>query len=241
MTTARDIVTEALRECGGVGLGQTPTAEDANKAFTRLNYMLAQWATKRLMVYQLTRLTFVSTGAQTYTIGPGGNFDTGTEQRPSQLETAFQRQLNVSAPVDFPLTVIRAKEDYDRIALKSLTSFSTSVFLETTFPLGNLYFWPIPQASIYQLFVEIKTRLAQFASLDTVLALPLEYTPALVYNLAERCQSMYTLPADPELTRQAREARQVIRSVNQQLPVLQMPGDLLGQGAKYNIYGDYSY
>lgn len=243
MTTARDIITEALRECGGVGLGQTPTAEDTNKAFTRLNYMMSQWALKRFMVYELVQLSKVSTGAQSYTLGPGGDFDTGVGvQRPGYLADAFQRQINVSQAVDFPLVVMRAREDYDKIALKTQSSFATMVFMDTGFPLATVYFWPIPQASVYQLFVTYAKRLSRFATLDTIFSLPEEYEPAIMYSLAERCASMYSLPVAPELAAAASEARSVIRMANTQIPVMAIPRDLSGTvDDKYNIYGDYSY
>ena len=67
-TTVGDICTAALKECGAIGVGQTPLAEDINDAWARLQWMIQQWERKRYLVYHLVTLSVVSTGAQTYTV-----------------------------------------------------------------------------------------------------------------------------------------------------------------------------
>ena len=47
MTTARDIVNQAMKSIGVLGLGQTLNAEDINDGFTRLQNMVNQWQVKR--------------------------------------------------------------------------------------------------------------------------------------------------------------------------------------------------
>ena len=52
-------------------------------------------------------------------VGPGGDFVTPI--RPDKIESAYARQTNI-APLtpDYPLGLITAMEDYNRIRLKGL-------------------------------------------------------------------------------------------------------------------------
>ena len=90
--TVSQIINLALKDAGIIGVGQTPNAEDVNDSFTRLNWMIDQWAQKRYLIWHLVDLAKVSTGAQSYTVGPGKDFDIAL--RPDRLEAAFLRQLN---------------------------------------------------------------------------------------------------------------------------------------------------
>ena len=98
-TTMGDICRASLKECGAVGVGQTPLAEDVNDAWARLQWMLMQWERKRWLLYHLVTLATVSTGAQYYTVGPGGDFDTGQgTMRPGRLASCFTRQQGSLTP-----------------------------------------------------------------------------------------------------------------------------------------------
>lgn len=89
--TPSDVVTKALRTSGIVGLGQTPDADTISEGYDLLNEMVAQWARKRWILHSLVDLSKTATGAQTYTVGPGGDFDIAL--RPDKLEAAYLRQF----------------------------------------------------------------------------------------------------------------------------------------------------
>lgn len=243
-TTVRDVCTQALKECGAIGIGQTPLADDVTEAEARLQWMLQQWERKRWLVYALQTLTVVSTGAQTYTVGSGQAFDTGTGPRPAKLESAFLRQLSVGGqPVDYPLEIIQSREDYNRVTLKSLTSFTGGVFYEPGWPNGTLYPVPIPQANVYALGVSFMSQLPpSFATLNSTFSLPYEFFNGMMLNLAIRLRPKYglgTYPGD-HLPGLAKDALNVIRGANVQIGRLTMPGALLRPGI-YNIFSDRSY
>src|SRR5690349_6094455 len=120
-TTVVDLCTAALRECGALGVGQVALADDLRDAQARLQWMLQQWERKRWLVYALVTFVHPSTGALSYTVGPGGNIDTGAGSvRPAKLESGFLRQLVSSQPVDYPLEILQSREDYNRVTLKQL-------------------------------------------------------------------------------------------------------------------------
>ena len=91
MTTPADLISLALVDSGVLGVGQIALAQDVNNTFTRLNQMLAQWQRKRWLIWHLIDLSVPSTGAQSYSIGPGG--DIPMLVRPDRIESAFFRQI----------------------------------------------------------------------------------------------------------------------------------------------------
>lgn len=240
MTTPSDIILSALKKAAIVGAGQNASAEDMNDAFADLNQMIAQWAVKRWMVYHLVDVVKVSTGAQSYTVGSGGDFNVTI--RPDRLEAAFVRQIvNGSGNnVDTPLTIIEARETYNQISLKTLGSFPYCIFYDAAFPTGIVYPWPVPQASIYEIHLTLKAVLSQFSALNQVISLPLQYIPALIWNLAGRLAASYGMPVTPAIVGLAKDAMNVIRNSNTQIPLLNMPPGLIRPG-RYNILSDQAY
>lgn len=237
MTTARDLIALALADSGIVGVGQSALAEDTNRGLVRLNWMISQWNRKRWLVYHLTDVTFTSTGATFYTVGPSANFDMSL--RPDKIEKAFVRQLNATPPnqVDYPLEPIESREIYDLIAMKQLTSFPYYYFYDADYPIGKFYPWPLPQASIYSMFITVKRVLGQIANLSTVLTLPAEYEPALHSNLVCVLRAAYRLPPDPFWISKAKGDLTVLKNANEAISRLQMPRELI-RPAAYNIYSD---
>lgn len=242
-TTIGDICRAALKECGAVGVGQTPLAEDVDDAWARLQWMLMQWERKRWLIYHLRRYSVVSTGQISYTIGPGGEFDTGSGSvRPGKIASAFTRQqFGQPNPVDYQLEILQSMEDYNWITLKSLRAGpGEAVFLDSDFPLARLYVWPVPIASVYEIHVTVQESLQyQFATLATEFELPYEYYAGMLYNLAMRLRPKYrmgTYPGD-SLPGMAKDSLAVIRGPNTQVAKLRMPSTLRRRGL-YNIFSD---
>lgn len=243
-TTMGDLANEAIRLSGRLGLGQTALAEDFTLAWTYLQWMLQEWERRRWMVYRIVNLAKVSTGAQTYTVGPGGDIDTGAiSVRPAKVESAFIRQVIVAVPnqPDWPLDIINSRQDYDRIRLKQLTNLSSAVWYDPSWPLGTLYPWPIPLASLYEIHISVLQQLPyKFLTQADVINLPYEYYWAIVTNLGMRLRTRYgvatyqgdTLPGD------AKDSLSVLRKSNVAIPRLEMPSELTMTGGGYNIFSD---
>lgn len=238
MTTALDLIKSALKDCGALGVGQTPLAEDANDALTRLNAMMSQWIRRRWLVYHLVDVVFQGTGQLFYTIGAGGDIDT---VRPDRIEAAFFRQT-VQAPgnnVDYPLIVLNAREEYNAIALKTMKSFPAYVFYDSAFPLGKVYVWPVP-TNLYEMHLSVKAQLQQFASLTDEIILPPEYEECIRLNLALRLGVSYQLAPNNQLVALAKVSLNTIKNTNAQIPSLPMPADLV-RGRLYDIFSDTTY
>ncbi len=146
MTTARDLVTLALKECGVLGVGQDPLAQDINDSFTLLTRMMAQWQRRRWLVPGLTKVSMPGNGLISNLIGPGQYYNA---IRPDKVQAAYFIQNNVGggSPVSYPLRPIFSYEDYARIVLKELNTWPVAYFYDGAFPYGNVYIWPIPSSS----------------------------------------------------------------------------------------------
>lgn len=142
MTTARDICTDAIKESGALGVGQTALSEDINDAFTRLQRMVALWQQKRWLVPSLQSTSIQWNSARYNTVGIGGDINI---VRPTDIKAAYTVQLNTgSTPVSLPLKKIFSYEDYSRIAVKDLNSVGDYFFYDGGYPLAKLFVWPIP-------------------------------------------------------------------------------------------------
>lgn len=241
MTTPLDIINQAAKKAGVLGVGQTMLAEDVNDAYSDLQDMLGQWQRKRWLIWHLVDYEHIGTGELFYTVGPGGQFN--ISPRPDKIESAFFRQIIQSEPsqVDYPLSIIEAREDYNLIALKNLLSFPQYIFYDSGFPMGKVYPWPLIQSSIYSLHITVKETLAQFTNLVQEIVMPLEYMAALKFNLAIRLRQAYQLPPDGILIGLAKDALNVIRNANAQVPRLQIDKQLIRPGGIYNVYSDTMY
>lgn len=241
MTTPLDIITQALKKAGVLGVGQTPLAEDTNDAYSDLQDMLGQWQRKRWLVWCLVDYSCTGTGAVSYTVGPAGQFN--ISPRPDKIESAFFRQIiNESVPnqIDYGLEIITAREDYNRIALKQLQTFPQYLFYDAAFPTANAFPWPLIQANQYELHLTVKQTLSQFTGLTQTINMPLEYMAALKFSLAVRLRQSYQLPADAVLIGLAKDALNVIRNANLQIPRLALPDSLIRPGL-YNFWSDTFY
>lgn len=236
MPTARDIITLALQDAGVTGQGLTPSATDINNGLTRLNDMIAQWQVMRTLVWHLVPTDRVMSGATSYTVGPGAQFDIA--YRPNGLEGARITQNSPGPPNDvgWPLEPVMSMEAYNRIRMQHLGSFPRYFFYDSGWPLGSIYFWPLP-SSLYTGRIITKEVLQSFPNLSTNFDMPPEYRRAIRFNLQDEFLSAYKLPPDEFLSARAAGALNVIRNANVQITPLNLPPELV-RGGIYNIYTD---
>ena len=254
----QQLLMNALVDAGVLGIDEPIEQPMLNRAFTQINWLLAQWARKRWLCYALEDYSIVSTGAQTYQVGL--NLDINISPRPDRLEYAFIRFLGPvgtdgdyntdynsdfsigggqsSLPVDIPLDIIPSKEDYARIPVKTLGTIAWRIFYDPQWPVGVLFPWPIPQATIYELHFGFKVVLPRFQSLQQKIMFPPEYEAALNWCLARRLRASYQMPADPTIDSLARDGLNTIRLGNTAVGLLKMPSALRRRGRAYSYQGD---
>jgi hypothetical protein len=235
------LIVNALQDGGIIGIDEDPEQIVINKAFKHANWLLAQWARKRWLVYSLTEYSFLATGAQTYSVGQGQTVN--INPRPDRLEYAFLRFLSVAGqpsqfPVDIPLDIISSKEDYSRITVKSIGTLPWRIFYDPQWPIGVLFPWPVPQQGLYEIHVGFKTVLPRFQALNQPINFPPEYEAAMNFCLARRFRAVFTLPPDPEIISLAKEGLNTIRQANQAVWTSRMPSFLRSRQKAYDYRGD---
>lgn len=238
--TGTDICTDALLHSGVLGVGNPPDAEQISTALRLLNNMLAVWSSKRWLDYALLDFAITSTGAQSYTIGPGG--DIVVASRPDRIEAAYVRVSNAGGlPVDYPLDQVLAREDYSRYPLKTMRAFPQKYFYDSNYPLGRIFPLPVASSGIYELHVLTRVILPVLTAPATQIILPPQYNSAMTWNLARQCRAAWRLPPDREINALAQDGLNTIRSSNVQVPTMQLPAGLGGTTGIYNPYGDTMY
>jgi hypothetical protein len=237
LETWQDLITLALKNAGVTGVGQTASATDSNDACLMLNAMIAQWQRRRYLIYHLVELSVPSTGAQSYSIGPGGDFSVAA--RPAAINAAFARQTITSVPnqIDYPLEILPSRETYSQIAMKSLQSFPRWCWYDAGFPMGQLLVYPVVQP-LFEIHIVIYEVLNNVTSLTGAMSLPGEYQEALLYNLALRLAANYNSPINPIVPGLAKASLETIRVANAQIPRMNMPRSLSRRPSRYNIFSD---
>lgn len=140
MTTARDIVTSALRKLGALRVGESPTAGEASDALEIMNDLLESHSNDGLMVYARTLENFaLSGGVSDYTIGPSATFDT---TRPVYIVDAYYR----SGDIDYPIRVVQ-DQDYADISIKTTQAYPYWLNYTNGFPIATIKLYPTPDAS----------------------------------------------------------------------------------------------
>lgn len=234
MTTPVELINLALKQVGVLGVGQTASDEDVADAFKMLNMMLAQWSVKRNVVYQIVDVPSATTGASTYTVGPGGDFNT---PRPSKLIGAYCRQLGTPGyEVDYPLDLLQSITDYGQISTKQIKSMPSAVWYDPQMPLGVLHVWPVAIQG-YEIHILALKPLAQFETAYDDINLPSEYEEALMYNLAGRLYPLYGMQQNPVVIALAGASLATVRQANLQIATLNMPSSLQ-TGRTYNVFAD---
>lgn len=231
--TPTDLIRFILRNAQVNGVGQTPTAEDNNDMLTHLNLLLGQWSAARTLVYHLAKTTISVTGAATYTVGSGGDFNI---TRPDLIDSAVYRYTGTTPNTEYVLRMVTSQQDWNRIILKNVGNWPDRFFYDKGNPLGTFYIYPIPTTG--QIFINTKEELAQFTDLTTDIALPAPYLNALLWNGASVARVAYGLEPDENVEKRAKGALDVIRASNFAPELLRMPIGIPGQRFRYNIYSD---
>lgn len=222
--TALDIITDALVEIGMLAPGETPDGETGQWAFRQMNYMLDVWAARRAYVYatDFNVYTLVP-NLSPHTIGPTGATFTITA-RPVELVSANLLLNGSSEIVDCPIKV-RDSQWWAAQQTKAITStVPTDVYYSQNWPLGQLYFWPVPSVG-RDVRLEFWTALAEYDQINDPLAgpgaagtLPQGYRAAMTFTLAQMLCPGGNKEMHPVLAEKARAANKAVFGNNDESP-----------------------
>lgn len=179
--TVRDLITGALRLINVYGTGEVPSADDMSISVSALDAMIESWSNNRLLVYKVVQQTVQLTGAASYTLGVGGDWNT---ERPMKIEEMYVR-LNPNNPQQLdikvqPLTFAQ----YAGIAVKNTSSnFPFAYYDDCAYPLRNISVFPIGAPST-DIVLWLQEPLLDLTNIDVPVDYPPGYERAFRFNLA---------------------------------------------------------
>jgi len=234
--TALNLCEDAAFEIGVKGEGNSLTTADANYLLGVFNRLINKWNAQREAVWASRFDTFTLVPALSpHTIGPAASTPTWTlAQRPVGLDNASLILSGGSLPIYCDITVRDAQWWSAQTTPTLSTSIPTDVYYQPDWPLGKLYFWPVPTTA-YD--VDLQTRvLVDEVELTTVISFPPGYRDAFTLTVAERSCRAFGRPVTPDLRADAAQARAVIFANNDVTPRLatQDAGLPSGQGTYLN-------
>lgn len=191
---ANAVIKDAFLDLGVFQPGQTPLAPDAQFALDALNQLVNGLQNQPLTIPFIKREVFsVVSGQSTYTMGPGGNFNT---DRPSSLTGAGLLLPSTGATIGKnEISIAPLTDDaYRAIHLKDLqSSMWTDYYFNPTYSggLASVFLWPTPNSPVYTLALYWGQSLAEFADLTTTYSLPNGVRSVFRYSLAELLSPSY--------------------------------------------------
>jgi len=212
--TVLDLIKSSLRLIGQLGPGRTPGASELSDALLVLNTMLEAWSVERLNVFSIGRDVYdLVPGKQTYTLGPGGDFD---NPRPVRIERAGIVALNnPSQPFELPLKLLRTAEEWADVRIKDLPStLPKAAYNDNAFPLANFSLWPVPSIAHQVAIYPWRALTTGFDDSGLEVEFPPGYADAIRYNLAVRLAPEWGKELRPEVLELARLSRTAIQSLN---------------------------
>ena len=207
MTTALQLITDALQEIGVVADGETPSADQSAHGLRALNRMLGRWSQRRLMLPSLAEVSVPLDGSASYTIGPTSADVTAA--RPIRIEMA--RAVDASG-FEYQVAVLN-QQRWNSVLDKTTTGGPPDrVYYAATNTNGTLYVYPV--ASGYTLRLDCRSVVASFATLTTQLALPDGYEDAIIPSLADALASSYGIKTPGDVLRRSTVAIRAIQNAN---------------------------
>ncbi len=229
---AQGIIQSSLRLIGVLASGESPSSSEASDGLTVLNEMIDSWSIQNLLVPNKTMETFpFVSNQQTYTMGPGGNFNT---TRPLSIIRANIEFTSSSPYAEIPMEILTF-EQYAGIILKTITSdFPLYLYSDNANPLTNINVWPVPTNSANNIVLYTWKPLSDLASLTTTPTLPPGYERALRYNLAVELSAEYGKQLSPLVISIAQESKAEIKRMNHRPRFLQVDNAVRASGGTYN-------
>ncbi|MFA6060733.1 MAG: hypothetical protein WC756_21230 [Taibaiella sp.] len=212
MTTASDIITLALKDCQILDETETPSAALMADSLTTLNQMLSLWQTERNYIYAQTEVTHTPTGALSYTVGTGGDFNIAA---PQSIDYAYLRV----GLIDYPITLLNSFEEYQAIEYKTIQTIPEYAYYNPTHPLGTIYFYPQPNTGVLHLGISVQ--LPNYALAADDIALPENYLMPIRFSLAEYLAAMIGKDVPESIAKFAKNARNIMKRSNVRIKPLE--------------------
>lgn len=238
MTTALDIITDALSEARVYAPGETVGAADAALCLRLLNRMVDSFSNENLTCYaNLEQSGLLQPGVASYTLGAGGVFNL---PRPIKVtDGPGAAYLQDTQGNNFTVDVV-TQDIWNQIGNRTTTSqIPDTLFVDPQYPLAIVNVFPVPSIA-YTLFWDSQLPLQSFPTLTTVLTLPPGYEDMLVHNLCIRLKPHFKgAQIDPVIIELANQTRAAVKRTNIRPVEAAYDGEIVSKASgTYNIYRD---
>lgn len=207
MSTALQIITDAMLKATIIASGDVLSAEESNDGLRALNDLFENLSLERQSVYGRYAQTFplvINQGS--YTIGVGGNFNTTRPVRIDDLGwVSFQG-------VDYPIEAM-GPDEYALMVLKNQPGLPQRFFYINDNPLGILKLWPVPDQAM-SISLNIDRLLTSIPNLTTQLVLPPGYELMIKCLLADMLAPEYGVILPPAVAEQAAKFKADVKRAN---------------------------
>lgn len=205
-----EVLDSAARKLGLIASSETLTTAEYANCLSILQVMLRSYSAEQINVNASVSETFTLTaGTALYTWGiTTGDIAT---VRPNQLLDASI----LSDTTTYPLNII-SEAEYIDITAKTTSGTPSSIFIQYTYPLVNLYLYPVPDAAVTLNLYSLKpfTETASFTAITDTLSLPVNYQEPVIYNLAIRMATEFGVTVSPELVSVATDSYNKLINLN---------------------------
>ena len=189
--TARDIITQAMRENAILSSGEDPTDEELVDCMVRLNAILKSWGAKASNLWR------EATGTVTIPANdPSGMIDADIREITSArviVSGTYHRQMGEWE-----------RDDYFSLPNKTASGSPTIFYLSKGVGQPTMHVWPVPTVET-TIAIDYLRAPETVTSASETLDFPEEYQEALYANLALRCCGLFGVPPQPELVERARQ------------------------------------
>jgi hypothetical protein len=237
---AIDIINRACIDIGILAQGETLSAAEGQDFLGRLNGLVSSWATQSLTMPVIAREEFdLVAGQQTYTIGPGADWDS---VRPIFITGCGLLLTGITPNVELPIGLL-TEDAYRLTRLKGFSSiYPTQVYYNPTFATtgwAEFFLWPMPTTDENRFVLYSQQALTGFASLVAQYVFPPGYEEALEYALCKRLAPGSGKVLSPELLALVASSLGTIKRANATFRDLALdPGLTFTSRRPYNVLSD---
>lgn len=191
---ANAVIGAMFSDLGVFQPGEVVPAPDANSALARLNVLVSSLQlSPRAMPFIEREVFDVVVGQSTYTVGPGGDWDTIRPMSLTGTGLLQPTQGSGTGRNEIPRALLTT-DAYQAIQLKDLQSAMwTDVYFNPRYAdgLAAVYLWPVPNTTINAFVMYRGDAVQGFSNLTTTSDYPVGLFELLQYNLGKRVAPGY--------------------------------------------------
>ena len=188
-TTTRDnLITGALRLCGVIAQGETPSATQISEGADALNYMVKALEAEGMPLWAIT----------TTTITPVANQTSYTIATPKLLKPIQAWNRQTYSNVDIPMRLI-SRQEYNILGNKSTTGNPIQMYFQPNRDDTTVYLFPTPDstsAGNNVIYIVAQRPFQDFDTATDTPDFPQEWYEAVLYGLAQRLAGLYNIDVE---------------------------------------------